>query len=90
MSAPGSEWSNPIWHREKWRIYQNPILTQSAQFDWCFVHDDYDGAEDSRDSRYGHGRTVEECKAEIDEIEAIAEEEAEQERADNSQFGVGA
>ena len=32
-----------------------------------YVHDDYDGAEDSHDNRHGHGESVETCKAEIDE-----------------------
>jgi hypothetical protein len=36
---------------------------------YSFSHDDYDGAEDSNDNRYGYGRTIEACKAEIDEIE---------------------
>ena len=32
-----------------------------------YVHDDYDGAEDSHDNRCGYGESVEACKAEIDE-----------------------
>jgi hypothetical protein len=36
---------------------------------YTFVHDEYDGAEDSGDPRYGHAATVEECKQLIDEIE---------------------
>lgn len=58
--------------------------------DYVFAHDDYDGAEDSRDQRSGFGRTVEDCKKEIDQIEAVLEEERQQEISDNSQFGVGA
>lgn len=58
---PGTTWDNPIWYRDKWRIYIS---------DWNnyeYVHDDYDGAEDSHDNRCGHGESVEACKAEIDE-----------------------
>jgi hypothetical protein len=36
------------------------------QFAYQFVHVDYDGADDSRDSRYRHGPSVAACKAEID------------------------
>ena len=58
---PGTTWDNPIWYRGKWRIYIG---------DWTnyeYVHDDYDGAEDSCDNRCGYGESVETCKAEIDE-----------------------
>ncbi len=65
-STPGYSWSNPIWHG-KWRIYSG-----GGPFgrDWIYVHDDYDGTEDGHDHRSGHAKTVEECKAEIDEYEA--------------------
>lgn len=36
--------------------------------DWQYVHDDYDGAEDAHDNRYGHAASLEACKAEIDEL----------------------
>lgn len=58
---PGSSWSNPIWHG-KWRIY----VSGHGMFNYEFVHDDYDGADDSNDGRCGYGKSVEECKHEID------------------------
>jgi hypothetical protein len=35
--------------------------------DWCYVHDDYDGADDANDDRCGHAPSVEAAKSEIDE-----------------------
>lgn len=35
-----------------------------------FVHQDYDGAPDSKDRRCGLGTSVQDCKAQIDEIES--------------------
>jgi len=55
---PGTTWDNPIWYRDKWRIY---IGYWTA---YEYVHDDYDGDEDNR---CGYGESVEACKAEIDE-----------------------
>ncbi len=59
---PGTTWDNPIWYRE-WRIHRSDGYTCK----WCYVHDDYDGAEDGNDDRYGYCETIEDCKAEIDE-----------------------
>lgn len=42
-----------------------PIRT----FDWQFVHDDFDGADDSTDNRCGAAASVEACIAEIRELE---------------------
>jgi hypothetical protein len=58
----GTTWDNPIWYR-KFRIY----LTDHCFVNWEYVHDDYDGAPDAGDNRYGHGQTVAECIDEIDE-----------------------
>lgn len=63
MSNP--TWSNPIWHG-RWRIFHSHHFWQ----DFAFAHDDYDGAEDSNDDRFGYAKTIEEAKAEIDEREA--------------------
>ena len=60
---PGTTWDNPIWYRDKWRIY----VSWSEFVNYEYVHDDYDGAEDSRDNRCGYGKSIEACKAEIDE-----------------------
>lgn len=38
------------------------------QFDWCGVHEDYDGATDAHDNRVVYGETLEECKKNIDEF----------------------
>ena len=62
---PGSCWSNPIWHRGKWRIYLGEAWHPSVQYAFC--HDDYDGAPDAKDGRCGYGRSVEHCKKQIDE-----------------------
>ena len=60
---PGTTWDNPIWYRDKWRIY----VANHCFVNYEYVHDDYDGAPDAGDNRCGHGQTVEECKAEIDQ-----------------------
>jgi hypothetical protein len=36
--------------------------------DWEFSHKDYDGAPDANDNRAGHGPTLDDCKAQIDEM----------------------
>ena len=60
---PGTTYDNPIWYRDKWRIY----ASWSNFVNYEYVHDDYDGAEDSHDNRCGYGESIEACKAEIDE-----------------------
>lgn len=54
---PGSAYHNPIWYKD-YRIYldDNP-------FGWAFVHKDYDGDEDER---FGYGKSVDDCKEQID------------------------
>jgi len=47
--------------------WRKPIPTDA--YDWDWVHDDYDGAPDSRDHRCGSARTISACKDEIDELE---------------------
>lgn len=54
---PGSSYDNPIWYREKWRIYIG------EQGFYQFVHDDYDGEDDHR---CGHTLSIDEAKEEID------------------------
>lgn len=63
---PGSSWSNPIWYRDKWRIYLGDP-EYGHQFTYQYSHDDYDGAPDARDKRAGYAATVEACKRQIDE-----------------------
>lgn len=62
---PGTTWDNPIWYRG-FRIYINDQWF-SANDAYAYVHDDFDGAPDAFDNRYGACATVEECKAEIDD-----------------------
>lgn len=62
---PGLSWSNPVWHRG-WRIY----VTYDYGTPIAFSHDDFDGAPDANDNRCGYAASVEEAKAEIDEMEA--------------------
>lgn len=64
---PGSCWDNPVWHRG-WRIYLSDLFNVHG-YQYDFVHDSYDGAPDSGDSRYGQAHTVEEAKALINEKE---------------------
>jgi hypothetical protein len=63
---PGTTYFNPIWHG-KWRIYISDHFYPNDSY--AYVHDDYDGAKDARDSRCGHAHSVEEAKQEIDEYE---------------------
>lgn len=63
---PGSCWSNPIWHG-RWRIYVSGDGYGPA---FSYSHDDYDGAPDAHDNRYGYAASIDEAKAEIDEMEA--------------------
>lgn len=60
----GSSYHNPIWHRG-YRIY----VATDGPYAYAYAHDDYDGADDSKDNRAGYANTVEEAKAEIDEKE---------------------
>ena len=46
--------------------WAKPIPDRSHDYD--FVHEDYDGAEDAQDNRHGSGSSVEDCKAQIDEL----------------------
>ena len=53
----------------KWTIYLDRTPLPLRQFDWAFVHDDYDGAPDGNDNRCGRAASPEAC------IEAILEME---------------
>lgn len=53
----------------KWVIYYDPPPIPIRSSDYHFTHDDYDGAEDGGDRRFGHGSSVEDCKAQILDIE---------------------
>ena len=54
-----------------YRITYNPKPIPTRQFDWDFVHQDYDGAEDANDHRAGSSASLEACKDEIDYLEEI-------------------
>lgn len=47
-------------------IYRDFHITPSYMFGYDYTHDDYDGAPDSNDHRYGTCKTIQECKEEID------------------------
>ncbi len=64
---PGSAPSNPIEYRG-YEIYVADYVP-SSRFAWEYGHPDYDGAEDANDGRCGVAASVEECKAQIDELE---------------------
>lgn len=48
-------------------ITYNPPPIPVRSFDYEWVHDDYDGADDGNDRRCGHSESVEAAKAAIDE-----------------------
>ena len=62
---PGSSYDNPVWHRG-FRIYVSDCGL-FPQFAYEYVHDDYDGADDANDGRYGHAASIDACKVEIDD-----------------------
>lgn len=59
VPVAGSSYSNPIWYRNKWRIYASSY--NYGEFAYC--HDDYD----LDDNRAGYAASIEAAKAEIDE-----------------------
>jgi hypothetical protein len=72
---PGTSHDNPIWHRG-YRIYISDGHAPGG-YAYQFVHDDYDPTpvhlyDGPSDHRCGFGRSVAECKAEIDAMEAEA------------------
>lgn len=64
---PGLTYDNPIWHG-KWRIYRSDPMAPDSMA-WTYVHDDYDGAPDANDYRFGYAESIEAAKADVDEIE---------------------
>lgn len=64
-------YSNAVMYRG-YRIYHNgSIWPNYEKFEFC--HEDYDGAPDSHDHRFGHGHTLEDCIKNINEqIEELA------------------
>lgn len=69
MITVGESKATPPTTYRGYHIYFDapPIPTRSC--DWHFYHDDYDGAPDAGDNRYGHGPTEADCREQIDEIE---------------------
>lgn len=65
---PGSSYDNPIWYR-KYRIY---LTTHSrlSGYEYEFCHDDYDGAEDANDKRFGLATSIDDAQEKIRELEA--------------------
>ncbi len=57
-----------------WTISYDPPPIPFRGLDYTYTHKDYDGAPDSGDRRCGYAGSVDECKADIDEIEAEAAE----------------
>lgn len=66
---PGSTYDNPIWYKNKWRIYLSSYDVMYSGYEYVFNHDDYDGAEDAGDNRYGFAKSVDDAKEQIDEME---------------------
>lgn len=65
-----------------------PIPIRS--FDWSAHFDGYDGAPDAGFQPIGSGATEQEAIDDLFEQQRMHDEDVEQERADNGQFGVGA
>ena len=59
---------NPIWH-DKWKIYLSTWNRVWTGCDYEFCHDDYDGADDANDHRYGWAKSIEDAKEQIKEYE---------------------
>jgi hypothetical protein len=62
-----------------YQIYFDPPPIPTRNCDWHFVHDDYDGApnepdEGPADHRCGSGSSIEDCKAQIDDIDDIEDD----------------
>lgn len=51
---------------ELWHIEYNPKPVPIRGIDWEYTHDDYDGAPDADDYRYGSAATPELCRADIE------------------------
>lgn len=49
-------------------ITYDPPPIPDRDMDWRFFHDDYDGAPDAGDMRFGHGATAADCVRQIDEM----------------------
>ena len=45
------------------------LVSYMPSSDWCFAHEDYDGAPDGGDNRCGYAASPEACRAEIDMLE---------------------
>lgn len=50
-------------------IRYDPPPIPDRRWDWQFQHDQFDGAEDSGDRRYGQAASPQDCMYAIDEIE---------------------
>lgn len=61
-----SKADEPETYRD-FRIYYEPPPIPVRDCDWHWVHEDYDGAEDANDNRYGHASSLEAAKSAIDE-----------------------
>jgi hypothetical protein len=59
--------SNPHRYRG-YRIYPSDYVPMKGT-EFSFTHEDYDGAEDANDNRGGHAGSIEDAKAQIDELE---------------------
>lgn len=83
-----------MWTYKGWSISVDPKPIPNRSFDWEATHPDYDAWNDG-DGWQDNGLSVnaatyEELLEAIDQWEAIAEEDAAEEAANNGQFGVGA
>lgn len=63
----GSCYHNAIWYKN-YRIYLSDLY-ETHGYQYQFVHDDFDGADDACDNRCGEAATVTEAMAMIDEKE---------------------
>lgn len=58
-----------VTHYGPWRIYYDPPPIPTRNCDWHWCHDDYDGAPDGNDGRFGHAPSFAAALNECDEYE---------------------
>ena len=64
------------YHYRGYVIWYDPPPVPTDAWNWHYHHDDFDGAEDADDNRYGHCPTKEQCIGEIDDYIEDHEDEA--------------
>lgn len=53
-------------HYRGYTIWYDPPPIPDRQFDWHYQHENFDGAPDAHDDRFGHEASLAACRAAID------------------------